>query len=332
MPSDAVNLFGDLRHGLIWGFDWGPLGTTPVENPQAARPDDRPFRWLHFNLTDRRADRCIADLFALPPPAHELLMSPEDHQRALVVDGYVCGALSDFVHDFARDDTADTDVLRFVLGPSLMITARVHPLHSADLIRQRIDAGEPIGNAAQALDLLTSSVLQVTNRAAEDIARQLERIEDALLDTNREPATGEIAQIRRRTVQLDRQVTGLRAVVRRLERDSGLPATLEPTLTELVQVSSALYGDIAAIQQQARLLREELDVRTAQRTNQNLYILSVMTALLLPATLVTGIFGMNTADLPLQSMVGGTYYALGLCLGAALITLFFLRALGFFRR
>lgn len=332
MSASAADIFGDLCHGLIWGFDCAHGQAIPIEAPRPLSPDDRSFLWLHFNFADRRAHRCIADMFALPASAHELLMTVEDHQRALVVDGFVCGALSDFVHEFARDETVTTDVLRFVLGPSLMITARVHPLHSADLIRQRIEAGECPSNAAEALDLLGSSVLQVANRAAVAIARQLERIEDALLDTDSEPATGEIASLRRRTVQLDRQVTGLRAVVQRLERDRGLPGPLAPTMTELVQIGSALHGDIAAIQQHARLLREELDVRTAQRTNQNLYILSMMTALLLPATLVTGIFGMNTADLPLQSSAGGTFYALVVCLGAALVTLFFLRARGFFRR
>jgi Mg2+ and Co2+ transporter CorA len=332
MTGNAANVFGDLRHGLIWGFDCAQGRATPIEAPQPVPPGNASFRWLHFNLADRRADRCIAEMFALPAPAHELLMSLEDHQRALVVDGFVCGALSDFVHEFARDDTINTDVLRFVIGPALMITARVHPLHSADLIRRRIDAGERPDSPAEALDLLATSVLQVANRAAEEIARKLEAIEDTLLDTDREPAAGAIASIRRRTVQLDRQVTGLRAVIMRLERDPGLPPAFGPTMTELVQIGSELHGDVAAIQQQARLLREELDVRTAQRTNQNLYILSVMTALLLPATLVTGIFGMNTSGLPFQSGGGGTFYALAICLGAALLTLFLLRSLGFFRR
>ncbi len=55
-----------------------------------------------------------------------------------------------------------------------------------------------------------------------------------------------------------------------------------------------------------RLLREELDLQAVQRTNQNLYVLSVMTALLLPATLVTGLFGMNTGGLPWAHTPFGT--------------------------
>ena len=36
----------------------------------------------------------------------------------------------------------------------------------------------------------------------------------------------------------------------------------------------------------------------------------MLTACLLPPTLVTGFFGMNTKDLPFQNTDGGTWYAL----------------------
>ena len=51
------------------------------------------------------------------------------------------------------------------------------------------------------------------------------------------------------------------------------------------------------MQGQLRQLRDEIDLQQEQRTNQNLYLLSVITALLLPPTLVTGFLGMNTGGL-----------------------------------
>lgn len=323
--------FGDLRRGLIWGFAFdGGLGATPVETPSEG--SKAPFRWLHFNLADRHAGEWLASEAGLPEAALELLTSGEDHQRALVVAGHVCGALSDFVHEFARDDALDTDVLRFAIGPHVAITTRVHPLHCADVIRRRIESNVLPDGQSAALDVLVSSVIEVSTRAADALSREVEAIEDALLDDDREPAPRAIALIRRRAVKLERQVTGLRAVLRRLERDPGLPGELAPVASDLAQQSSAILGDLVALQQQARLLREELDDRTARRTNQNLYILSIMTALLLPATLVTGIFGMNTGGLPLATGAHGTLIATMLSLGSALFALILLRLLGFFRR
>jgi zinc transporter len=51
-------------------------------------------------------------------------------------------------------------------------------------------------------------------------------------------------------------------------------------------------------------------------TNRRLFTLSILTACLLPPTLVTGFFGMNTKDLPFQNSDGGTWYALVIALVA----------------
>ena len=51
-------------------------------------------------------------------------------------------------------------------------------------------------------------------------------------------------------------------------------------------------------------------------TNRRLFTLSMLTACLLPPTLVTGIFGMNTKDLLLQQIEGGTWLAIAFAAAA----------------
>jgi len=53
--------------------------------------------------------------------------------------------------------------------------------------------------------------------------------------------------------------------------------------------------------------------------------------LLLPATFVTGFFGMNTKDLPFTDTASGTAYAAALCVGASFVVLYFMRRLGLTR-
>ena len=76
----------------------------------------------------------------------------------------------------------------------------------------------------------------------------------------------------------------------------------------------------------------ELDLQATQQTNQNLYFLSVLTALLMPATLVTGIFGMNTGGLIWLSAKYGSLYATGLAIASSLLVYLVLRLSGFIRR
>jgi zinc transporter len=54
-----------------------------------------------------------------------------------------------------------------------------------------------------------------------------------------------------------------------------------------------LDTEIVSLRDRAHLLQEEVAIKTAEQTHRNLHVLAVVTTILLPATLITGIFGMN---------------------------------------
>jgi zinc transporter len=130
--------------------------------------------------------------------------------------------------------------------------------------------------------------------------------EDAFLNGHYPPTARDLIGIRRRVGATHRLLAGMRASSTGWSRIPDLPETLLAHGGRLVQRLHALDADIARCRAQLRLLREELDLQAAQRTNQNLYILSIISALLLPATLVTGIFGMNTGGLPFAAQIRNT--------------------------
>ena len=69
-------------------------------------------------------------------------------------------------------------------------------------------------------------------------------------------------------------------------------------LLDVVEEFRELVDDLTETQERAKLLQEELAARLAEQTNNNLYILSLFTALLLPPSLIAGIFGMNVVGVP----------------------------------
>jgi Mg2+ and Co2+ transporter CorA len=79
-------------------------------------------------------------------------------------------------------------------------------------------------------------------------------------------------------------------------------------------------------------LRDELDLQAAQRTNANVYLLSILTALMMPATLVTGFFGMNTGGLPFAQGEHGTILATAVALFSAAASWLLLRWMGLVRK
>ncbi|BDA86894.1 hypothetical protein Sa4125_44360 [Aureimonas sp. SA4125] len=304
---------------LVWGFDFGDGATVRLDGPNGVAvpggggddlldPKAGHLRWLHVNLADQSSCRWIAGLSSLPEAVRDLILSPDGHQRALVEGGYVACVLHDFEVDFARGETSRVGALQVAIGPGMMITARHHPLHAADVVKRRIDAGTRPADAAGALDLLVTSIAAVAATSTRTIAAKVQASEDALLADGWEPDQRDLVALRRRTVQLHRQLSGIRGVLLRLEEDEDLPPSLLSAVERLGQRVAALDSDVVSAQSDLRLLREELDLQAQQRTNRNLYVLSILSALLLPATLVTGFFGMNTAGMPFQHSPFGTLY------------------------
>ena len=214
----------------------------------------------------------------------------------------------------------------------MILTTRLHPLRSADIARGRLERNGIMTGPAQALDLLVGVISENVMEISGALSNEVQQAEDAFLSMHHALQVRELIRIRRRLAELHPLLSGMRGVFQRLERDTELPQALQPTVEKLVQQLQPLDADILGVQAQLHLLREEVDIQQAQWPNQNLYILSIVTALMLPATLVTGIFGMNTGGMPFATGAHGTLLAAMMAASAAGATYFLLRLLGFTQR
>jgi Mg2+ and Co2+ transporter CorA len=322
------------KPAIIWALDFEEGRPVPCaeDQPIAWTPARGTFRWLHLNLADQWTREWIAAAETVPRALRAMLTDSERHQRAMVEDGWIGCVLHDMERDFDRHDAERTGVLRLVLGPSLMLTARLHPLRSADIVRTHLLTGEArVAGPADALDLVVSAIVENIAAVSRGQATQIESFEDALLYRPEAFDHRRLIDLRRRVVQFHRLLSGMRAAFRRLEHDGDLPPDLLATVEELAQQLGGIDDDMLSINGQLRLLREEADLQATQRTNQNLYVLSILSALLLPATLVTGFFGMNTGGLPFADGSDGTLLAGGLAGLASLGVYLLLRRLGLHR-
>jgi zinc transporter len=74
-------------------------------------------------------------------------------------------------------------------------------------------------------------------------------------------------------------------------------------------------------------LQDEVAAKVNELASRRLLALSLLTAGLLPPTLVTGFFGMNTKDLPFQDTTGGSLFALLVAAAAGALTFWVLQRL-----
>ncbi|MBO0749895.1 MAG: magnesium transporter CorA, partial [Porphyrobacter sp.] len=148
---------------IIWALDFEdgrPLACAE-DGPIPCAPERGSFRWLHLNLSDHWTRDWIERADAVPRPLKAMLLSTERHQRAVVENGWIGCVLHDMERDFDREDVERTGVLRLVLGPQLMLTARHHPLRSADIVKAHLlQGGVPIDGPAAALALIVAAIVE----------------------------------------------------------------------------------------------------------------------------------------------------------------------------
>ena len=61
------------------------------------------------------------------------------------------------------------------------------------------------------------------------------------------------------------------------------------------------------------MVQEELQAQLTERTNKTVYVLTIFSALMLPAALLTGLFGINVGGMPwVKSELGFWIIALGI--------------------
>lgn len=321
--------------GVIWLYRFDAAGRAsarPVDEPFELFDPNDGFLWLHLDLVDRLTRDWIDKTSGLPAGARAALLGNDEVPLLECDDNTVWGVFIDTIQD-PEDDTLRSAPMRFVLGEGYLLSGRRHPVRSAALMRGRIDAGHPVGGPVALFELMISQVLRAIGEMLRDLRTTADAIEDRVLEDRANDETRRLAPVRRTAVRLRRQLAGFRGILQHFAEehsDKPLQAGSRAAAERLFRRIEALDQEVLEIQDRARFLQEEIAAKASSTTNRHLYALSVLTAMLMPATLVTGIFGMNTSDLPLESGGHGTLVAIAIAGGASALVLFLLRRLGFF--
>ena len=86
-------------------------------------------------------------------------------------------------------------------------------------------------------------------------------------------------------------------------------------LQQSAEEFSAAVSDSAALVERIRLLQEELIALINEQTNKTLFILTVVTVLALPLTIIPGMFGMNVRGIPFSEHDAGFWLVLLVVIG-----------------
>src|SRR5882757_5452827 len=336
-PANVAELRGvstsEPIQGLVWAFRLhhdGSAEALPIDAPIESSHDGR--LWLHLNLTDARARAWLAAAH-IPQLARDLLLSHDNFQQLHTTDNCVYGVFSDLVRDI-DNATEETGFLRFAMTERLLISGRHQALCAVDATRRVLEGGHRVESVAALLEKIIDEVADTMDRMADKIGTEIDGIEEQILaGAAKSDMRGALGRLRRTCVRLHRQLAGLRTLFHRLEHKNidNLSPALRLQAGKLAQRLDGLDHGIVELRERSRLLEEEIHFKMEEESNRHLHALSIVTTLLLPPTLVTGVFGMNTKGLPLTDVEGGFLWAAALMIGSAGLAYLIMRRLGIVR-
>jgi zinc transporter len=284
--------------------------------------------WLHFDLVDSRARAWIEQHSGIPEAARELLLDAHPRSRLQVVSGGLTVVLDDAHHDF-RDDPDAFDMLRLYLDSHRLISGRMRPLKTTDAIRRELVGGAvTVGSGAELFALFVERLAGTFREIITGLADFVDEAEDEVLAGKTRERAARIGHVRRMLARLRRHLNSNRAALRAIPYEAlGLWATPERTdLKQSLEQWDDLSQEAELVQERARLVQEEITSRLNEATNRNLYFISIATALMLPTTLITGMWGMNVGGLPFAEHAHGFFIVVVLMFSAVGLALFLLRA------
>ncbi len=298
----------------------GAGGVAPDgSEPQAA------VRWLDLDIHEEPARGWIRNDAGLDPVVAAALCAVETRPRSLMrPDGMLVVLRGVNLNPGA--DPEDMVALRMWVEPGRIITAHRRRLLSVGDVRDELLAGEGPTSAGEVLDALVEKLANRIGTVVGEIEQRVDALELRAAEAEVKPLRAELTDLRREMADLRRYLSPQRDALDRVCRQP--PAFMHEVevqrLREEADRITRYLEDLDLAREQAMVTHEELVGRMAEEQNARMYLLSVVAAIFLPLSFLTGVFGMNVAGLPgTENPLGFAWTAFGMgSIGVALVVYF----------
>jgi len=216
--------------------------------------------------------------------------------------------------------------VRVWLEPDRVVSMSRRHLRSIDYLRDAIADGSGPATPGDFLESLAERLNDFIGEVIEQIEADLEQAEDRVNDPDVIARNSPFSVLRRKTARFRRYLGPQREALERVSRvgDAVLTADDRLKLHEQANRLILIQEDIDLVRERAMVAQEEFLGIVAHEQNTRMLLLSVVAAIFLPLSFLTGLMGMNVAGLP-GTENGWSFWILVLMmlgLAAAILALF----------
>ncbi|MGB2951938.1 MAG: magnesium transporter CorA family protein [Gaiellaceae bacterium] len=271
--------------------------------PRVAELQADGLTWVHLEApTDVEAAE-LMERFGWHPLDLEDVLSRRQRPKIdeYAEEGYIFGVLHFPVYDKAvqRLNAAELD---FFLGQDYLVTLPNVELLPVTRLFRRCEEDEEQrdrlfrAGSGRLLYEILDDLFDYCFPILDKISHKLDSLEDDIYEGRSEEIVRDISYAKQEIISYRKIIKPERATLRTLERnvDRFLPEDLENYFDDIIDAAERIWDLLDNFKEVVDALEDTNESAINHRQNDILRILTIFSVVLLPLTLITGVFGMNT--------------------------------------
>ncbi len=302
-PVERNDYVEPNAEAFIFGFEFLP-GHSPRSvnwnaiSETAARPASG-WRWLHFNRLADATREWLETHSCLDETVIAALLQSETRPRSAAYEDGLLLNLRGVNHNPGAEPE-DMISVRIWATANVVITARSYPVKALHRVREETLAGEGPSSPGGLLSCIAARLMDNIEPIVDQLKDEADEFEDTMLSAKGRVTAADLAAFRRSILIIRRYILPQREAMAQLQRD-GRKLFDDDQALEVRDTSdrvTRIAEELDSIRDRAAVLQDQIEGQRQEMLSQRLLVLSIISALFLPLTFLTGLFGMNLAGIP----------------------------------
>lgn len=255
--------------------------------------------WLHLDYTDPASIAWLRKHSGIDKVFIEALLAEDPRPRSLV-EGDALLVVLRGINMNTGADPEDMVSLRMWVEADRILTFRHRRLLSIQEVASQLLAGNGPVSSGDLLHEIVDRMLTKIGEVVGEVEENADELEELVLTGENREIRTRLSGLRRQSIALRRFIAPQRETISRLyaERVTWLNDESRARLREAADRITRYIEDLDSARDHAAVTYEELSDRLAEQMNRTMYTLSVVAAIFLPLSLLTGLLGINVGGIP----------------------------------
>ncbi len=285
---------------LAYNFN-GEGGGNPIKNQEVGvELENEGLAWVHLDANSKKTSSWLKrEVDYLDQIIIDALLADETRPRLEEFDN---GSLI-ILRGVNLDDNSkpeDMVSIRMWIDDQRIITLQKRDIKGVKDIEEKIKSNKGPKTPGEFLVMICCELSDHLQVVIDNLDEAAGDIEEKILDNFGDILREDVVTVKKQAIMLKRHIAPQKDVVHRLKncKQSWLNELDRRHLQENYEHVVRYVEDLDEIKERSQVVHDEMSNSISRKLNKNMYVLSVITAIFMPLTFVTGLFGMNVGGIP----------------------------------